>query len=53
MHGYAREYDTQTDAVHLGYFKDGKPFVGRFEKFEMENVQLSDFSRSKVTPNKK
>lgn len=30
MHGYAREFDTSTDAVHLGYFKDGKPFVGRF-----------------------
>ena len=50
MHGYAREYDTETDAIHLGYFKDGKPFVGRFEKFDMENVQPSNIIPSNVSP---
>jgi hypothetical protein len=40
MHGYGREFDTSNGAVHLGYFKDGKPFVGRFEKFEMDEIKL-------------
>lgn len=51
MHGYGREFDTQQSncAVNLGYFKDGKPFVGRFEKFEMDEMELSS---SHDTPSK-
>lgn len=42
MHGFGREFDVsspQKGIVTLGYFKDGEPFVGRFKKFEMDEVR--------------
>ena len=40
MHGFGREFDVSPlrGIVNLGYFKDGEPFEGRFEKFEMDEV---------------
>ena len=40
IHGYGREFDANSPNgfVHIGYFKDGQPFVGRFEKFDMDEV---------------